>query len=416
MTSGGPRTWGEFQTGMFGADGAWPKVHETGWGLARVLPDGALEPVPLFDGAVVGCSGQRAGVVRVGDDVCAGARFSVRADGVYVESVDEACAVRVGGVPARTLNVVDGDVVRMGDVLAIFVERDLDLYQGACEAVDGELLFGPRQRPWLARARAHIAARESIILTGGLSVGKWSLGRHFGREVADPSMIREMVGGTTGHEVDWGTFPLDQTKVVLVRHIDRMNRAVQNELARLIRRTRDGLLIATLDGELADALTDGLIAPSISSLIAGRDIAVPGLDERREDLPAMTLAMAKQIGVAEGAITIDVLEAIVRGGWPGGVDELRKVMWSCLTDGGDEGLKRLLRSVVRSTPRTALSLQDIDEDLARGRLRYALAHASGTVATAARELRMSRQSLYRELRRLGLTPPNQGSGDSGHFA
>ncbi len=416
MTNGGEKSgWGATRGEEHGADdGAWPVVRETGWGLARVLSDGSLEPIPLFDRAVVGCSGHRAGIVGVGgtDEMSAGARFTVRADGVYVESLDEACMVRVEGVPARTLSVADGDVVRMGELLAIFVERDLDLYQGAPELVSGELLFGPRQRPWLARARAHVASRESVVLTGGVSVGKWSLARHLAHEVADPAAIRQIEGDAPSHDVDWGAFPLEQTRVYLIRRIDKMSRSVQNELARLVRRTRDGLLIATVDGELADALTDGRLAPSIASLLAGHEISVPGLEERREDLAAMAMQLAGQLGVPAAAMTTDAREVIMRGGWPGGVDELRTVMWACLSEPGEEGLKKLRRSIARPSPRTPLALQEVDEDLARNRLRYALAHASGTVATAARELRMSRQSLYRELRRLGLTPPHQGV-DSG---
>jgi transcriptional regulator of acetoin/glycerol metabolism len=49
-----------------------------------------------------------------------------------------------------------------------------------------------------------------------------------------------------------------------------------------------------------------------------------------------------------------------------------------------------------------MPLQVSDPDLARARLQKALALASGTVAVAARELRMSRQAFYRELRRLDL--------------
>ncbi len=412
MTSGRNRNWGTEQEATRGEEpGALSRTSGAGWGLVRVHADGALEPLALFDRAVVRCSGDRAGVVST-DRAGSGAGFSVRADGVYVESLDETCVVRVDGVPARTSIVHDGDVVRVGEVLALFVERDLKLYDGPFELMHGELLFGPRQRPWLARLRAHVTARESVLLTGGASVGKWSVARHLGAEAAGRSRVREIDGDMHGQEIDWGAFPLESTKVYLVRHIDRMQRSVQNELARAVRRTRDGMLIATLQGELADALTDGLIAPSIMALVGSGEVVVPWLEDRREDLASMSLMLADRLGVPRAAVTMDVLEAVMRGGWPGGIDELGKVIGTCLASADPEGTRRLVRSLKRPTPRAPLSVQDVDEALARDRLRHALAHAGGTVATAARELRMSRQSLYRELRRLGLTTPHQGASDT----
>jgi|GEM_PF-695787 len=412
MTSGRNRNRGMDRDATRGDEaGAWLRARGAGWGLARVHADGAIESMALFDRAVVGCSGDRMGVVS-SDAVGSGARFGVRADGVYVESLDETCVVRVDGVPTRKSIVHDGDVVRIGEVLALFVERDLGQYDGPFELVHGELLFGPRQRPWLARLRAHVTARESVLLTGGASVGKWSLARHLGSEAAGRSGMRELDGDMHSQNIDWGAVPLQSTTVYLVRHIDRMSRSVQNELARAIRRARHGMLIATMNGELADALTDGLIAPSIMALIGSREVVVPSLEDRREDLAWMSLMLADRLGVPRAAVTMDVFEAVMRGGWPGGIDELGKVIGTCLASADPEGTKRLVRSLKRPTPRAPLSVQDVDETLARDRLRHALAHAGGTVATAARELRMSRQSLYRELRRLGLTPPHQGASDT----
>ena len=62
----------------------------------------------------------------------------------------------VGGVRARRINVMHGDVVRLGRQLAVFVERDLAAYTGPVER-SGGLVHGPKQmRDWIGPACASL--------------------------------------------------------------------------------------------------------------------------------------------------------------------------------------------------------------------------------------------------------------------
>lgn len=379
------------------------------WGLARILRDGALEPLPLFDGAVVGSLGEFSGVVAAepAPGELGWTRFTVRGDGVYAESLDEACLVHVEGMPARTSALAHGNLIRMGEVLAIFVEHELHTYHGRHELIGGEMVLGPRQLAWMSRLRAHVARGESVVLCGGPSIGKSLLSRVLAAECCDAGQVRELSGDSPATEAELREGGLDQARVFIVRHLDRLPRTVQPELVRLVRRTRNGMMIATVRGEWGDVMIDGAIAPSMAALVAGRELQVPGLDDRREDLPALTQMVAARMGLPIEAITTGVLEQVVRGGWPGGVEEIERVLGASLVSGGEAGLGLLRRSVPRSRARFALTIQEADPDLARSRLQHALDRSSGTVASAARELRMSRQSLYREIRRLGLSLPHQ---------
>jgi hypothetical protein len=115
-----------------------------GWGLVLLdLVEGA-RVVSLTDGAVVGAASRDAKVEGAGI-APEHARVNVRADGCYLEDLGSPDGTFVDGVRARRIGVSHGDVVRLGNQLAIFVERDLAVYGGPLSRA-GTLVHGPKQR------------------------------------------------------------------------------------------------------------------------------------------------------------------------------------------------------------------------------------------------------------------------------
>ena len=389
---------------VFVAAGAEVQGAPGGWGLLRVRRNGSLAAIPLYDGAIVGsASGQRDDVMSVSDTtVCPHhAQFVVRPDGVYVSDLDSPTGTWLDGVPVSMLGLAHGSVLRMGDSVMLFVERELDTYAGA-PSMMGDVVIGVRQRSWMDAVVEHIENRRSLVIQGASGVGKSTMAR---------AAVQRAEGLPPTHVIDGASIDPDQliraygesgSTLWLVTHIDQMPRAAQSDLVRAVRATEGSMLIGTVVGALEDAHAEGRVGSSLMALVETRVLRVPSLAERREDIPALTIEMLRRVGVRLDAGAEAVFECVLRAGWPGGVRELGAHLAAAFEAGetAERAAKILCRTVPRSCPKEPLALQLSDRDLARVRLQKALAMASGTVAVAARELRMSRQAFYRELRRL----------------
>src|SRR3954453_6449639 len=166
------------QSGVFHRD----EVTEGGWGFVLPHPDGRFQIVLAQDAATIGTS-EKADVRIDGPDVAPEhARLEVRADGVYLEDLDTEGGTYVGGVRARRIGVVHGDLVRFGGTLGIFVERGLAQYEGRTDP-ERTFFVGPREEarfvePALAPARAG----RSFVIEGGPGLGKRTLAEMAAKE------------------------------------------------------------------------------------------------------------------------------------------------------------------------------------------------------------------------------------------
>jgi DNA-binding NtrC family response regulator len=190
----------------------------------------------------------------------------------------------------------------------------------------------------------------------------------------------------------------------LVLSADRLPRPQQLEIAHAVGRLNGATLVATTDQPLDRAAGDGRIAPWFASLFSGKRITVAPLELRREDIPLIVHDVAERHGIALDRFTPELLEALVRAGWPGGVPQLESTVTAAAqaAPDGPLPLAAIADSLSRG-PRLKPNLPPAtDPSLARARLEDALARANGSVASAARALGMSRQAIYREADRLGL--------------
>src|SRR5262249_48370117 len=130
----------------------------------------------LTDGAVVGAASRDAKVDGPGI-APEHARVSVRSDGCYLEDLGTPDGTFVGGVRAKRINVSQGDVVRFGQQLAVFVERDLAAYEGAPSKL-GALVHGPKQRrDWIDPILGMAQSGSSLCIEGAPGVGKRTMAR-----------------------------------------------------------------------------------------------------------------------------------------------------------------------------------------------------------------------------------------------
>jgi transcriptional regulator with GAF, ATPase, and Fis domain len=141
-------------------------------------------------------------------------------------------------------------------------------------------------------------------------------------------------------------------------------------------------------------------------------LAVPPLRERPEDLLPLARAFAAEIaGPHIPVVLAPGAETVLRAyRWPGNVRELRNSIERLNLLRGDGPLTLTadsLEGAASQAPRTArLSFGDKGyrehvEDFERGLIRAAL-EEGGSIAGAARLLRMDRGNLYRRIKALGL--------------
>lgn len=391
------QTQKEHRSGIF----AKGRRDGSGWGLVLVGFNDELRPVMLTDGAVVGTASKDAQIDGKGiapEHV----RVSVRADGCYMEDLGAPEGTFVNGVCAKRIGLSHGDVVRLGETLGIFVERDLSTYSGSITRT-GTLVHGPRQRKdWIDPILDLVKNGSCVCIEGAPGTGKRTMARL-------AAAVREGVGDIVivdGSAEGKPTVPAGVRPMTwVVLDADKLPRPQQLEIAHAVGRTNGVAVIATVSQPLDRAVGDGKLAPWFASLFSGKRIMITPLEHRREDIPGIVQDIATRRGIPLERITPDLLDALVRAGWPGGVPQIEATLVAAAdaTDASGPIEVSAVASTLARANRPKLSLPPAtDPSLARARLEDALARANGSVASAARSLGMSRQAIYREAERLGL--------------
>ncbi len=393
-----------------------------GWGLVLIDLVEPPRPITLSDGAVIGSASREARVEGAGI-AAEHVRVVVRSDGCYVEDLGSPEGTYVGGVRARRINVMHGDVVRLGRQLAVFVERDLAAYTGPVERTGG-LLHGPKQRrDWIGPVLDLAQSGSCVCIEGGAGVGKRTLARLAAslREGAGEVIVVDgaVLGAAAAAAADSAPNPGAEGSVVprapitppgarpatwLVLNADRVPRPVQLEIAHAVGRGGGASIIATVSQPLDRATGDGQIAPWFATLFSGKRVTIPSLDARREDILPIVRDICDRLGLPLDRLGPEVLEALVRSGWPGGVPQLESALAAAFetTPEGPLSVSAIAGALSRPMRVKPSLPPSTDPGLARARLEDALARANGSVASAARALGMSRQAIYREADRLGL--------------
>lgn len=392
-----PASQKEYRSGVY-AKGR--RDGSGGWGLVLVDLSEQPEAVTLSDGVVVGSASRDAHVEGAGV-APEHLRVSVRSDGCYFEDLGSAEGTFVGGVRARRIGVMHGDVVRLGQRLAIFVERDLVSYVGPMER-SGALIHGPKQRKdWIEPVLELARGGSCVCIEGTPGVGKRTLAR-LAATLREPAGEVVFIDGAAEAKqvIPPGTRPA--TWVVL--NADRLARPLQLEIAHAVGRTSGISIIATTSQPLDRATGDGQVAPWFATFFSGKRITIPSLEARREDIPSIVRDIAERRGIPLSRFTPEFVEALVRSGWPGGVPQLETTIVTAAeaSPDGPLELSSIADSLSRATRVKPSLPPSTDPALARARLEDALARANGSVASAARALGMSRQAIYREADRLGL--------------
>ena len=167
-------------------------------------------------------------------------------------------------------------------------------------------------------------------------------------------------------------------------------------------------VIAASHNHLKYAVQEQRFRHDLYHRIAAFPIELPPLRERTSDIPALTKALLAQIGFGHLKVTQEALTILSAYAWPGNVRELRNVLLRAAHQTlGHQMTPEALPNDITGTPAVLPvpqggSLKETEQEL----IRQALTETGGNIAQAATQLGIHRATLYRKLKRYGLTSAN----------
>ena len=224
-------------------------------------------------------------------------------------------------------------------------------------------------------------------------------------ELLESELFGSEPGAYTGAKARAGRFETADGGTLFLDEIGNLSTGGQAKLLRVLqtgeferlgssqtRRVRVRVISAT-NTPLAEAIRAGRFREDLYYRLNVIELQVPSLAERREDV----LPLARHFLEPGRSFSPEAERALTRHDWPGNVRELANcVRRACL----------LAASPVIGAQDLVLPAGGTAEGGAREpdreEIEWALERADGVVAKAARELGLSRQSLYRRMEKLGI--------------
>ncbi|WP_376791669.1 sigma-54-dependent Fis family transcriptional regulator [Thermoflexus sp.] len=172
----------------------------------------------------------------------------------------------------------------------------------------------------------------------------------------------------------------------------------------------DVRLIASSTANLEDLVAEGHFRADLYHLLASTAIRIPPLRERPEDIPLIAEAVFRRLRRTSGQtyrITEAAMQRLKAYPWPGNVRELENVLEraAALSEDGQIDLPHLPERIVSglSGGQSLDSIRSM-EDLEREAILRAAIQYRGRITAMASALGLSRTTLWRRLKRYGISP------------
>lgn len=211
-------------------------------------------------------------------------------------------------------------------------------------------------------------------------------------------------------------------ETVVFRNVDRLPRRASERLERILESmgARDGVdplngicIFATASKPLDACVAEGGFPDALFQTIGTIVFELQPLrrtPERIETIARVLMEEMSQHGAASPGITERALAAMCRYSWPGNVRQLRNEIHRAMTLVGSEpapviDVGDLSTEVVAGTSKVEVATSALEEVLAateRDVIAAVLERHSGQVSSAADELGLTRQGLYKKIKRLGI--------------
>ncbi len=278
--------------------------------------------------------------------------------------------------------------------------------EGASYRTFGVVGSAPQWRRCVESVDRHLAEGNWMILDGEPGVGKTVLATaaHRLRKSTTHLFVADLASPSDTWRDEVAEALQEDNATLVLRHLESIGQADAAVLADLLEPYRElpgpdrPTVIATSTGgsdRRADLTTlGGLLAVSVS---------VPPLRHHADDIEELVAVLVARLG--QGAtlrFSPDATRLLLRNPWPGNVGQLRQVVGKVLARrrAGTVEVGDLPIECRSSARRVLTPLESIECDAIAG----ALEDARGDKARAARQLGMSRATIYRKIREFGITP------------
>lgn len=247
-------------------------------------------------------------------------------------------------------------------------------------------------------------------------------GREGGSRGIEKGLLEEANGGVIYFD-EIGDMPLGtQSKILRVLVDQRFQRVGGNDKVQV-----DLRVISSSNRDLSAAIEAGTFREELFHRLNVVPIAVPSLEERREDIPLLAESFIEMLNKAQGLplrkLAEDARALLQTMLWPGNVRQLKNVVERVLIlgDGNEEiSAKELPNAddsasaeegrIVLSGGLATMPLREARELFEREYLLTQINRFGGNISRTASFVGMERSALHRKLKSLGVSTTNKAGG------
>ena len=321
---------------------------------------------------------------------------------------------------SKTFRAAGWCALNLQEITASFVE---DPVSAANIALEEE------QAGWVERPVGVSASWRKLLLQAetaaphlkmGAIEGEHGSGKHtLARYIYEQSPL----AGTLFQRRDaceWLATDADPVRIEGYLYLDRVDLLTppgQNVLLGVLRVLQDrqagrAVLLVSSQMPLRQMAAQGLFLPDLTYRLTAMRFAVSPLRQRREDVAPLAQALLERFSAQYGqrpvALGPGSLARLLQHGWPGNVRELVGVLETAMLESVNgvirpEDLALADGTEPQTTPRPAVSTRELSMDaVIRNHVQYVLDLNRGNKLRAARQLGISRSTIYRILGNEGL--------------
>lgn len=307
----------------------------------------------------------------------------------------------------------------------------------------------PRIQEIYSQARRVARGEVSVLILGESGTGKEVLARFIhaasrraagpflglncaalGRDLLEAELFGIEKGVATGVDARPGKFEQAHGGTLFLDEIGDMGPDTQAKILRVLQSgevfrlgSREPRMVSVRVLAATNRAVDRMVAAGefrrdLYHRIAGWVVEMPPLRLRRGDIPNLAAFFlgreAARLGVRISGISRAALEALISYAWPGNVRELENEMARAalfLEDGELLDSSRLSPQIAEARPgRGHIALADVLAVTERSEIVRTLASTRGDMDAAAAELGVSRATLYRRVKDLGIRIPRHDDG------